>query len=414
MITVSHRIAGLVFRTESDYPVPRLQEGTFAQFITKDGALPDVYQRLRRIDSASLLPEPPAESELVRLLSGARLEVDSLDNPLLRSPAVLAWLRAGRERSPQEIGIEVYRNLVIGRDYAQRVLHCFYSEDYGQDQMNGVEDQPQIGPDGKIEPRFYIRRIDFDPQATPPLTQEERRYLARKVDFLPPEVLDLPLLRAPAVRAWLRQSLARSEEVKVGTYTDGILVWNLDRQRLDFFYRLEYGNTPEGHVAVYFPRIFSAFLPQFSALLVHSSGVILNGKTALFLARDGGGKTTVLQQATEMLLLNDDQIVVRQEGDKFIAYSTPFGRMTSGPCQAPLGGLFFLERARTFELEPYRPAELVHYLWEEHLLYHSMLPRDLKQHVFDLFYEMCHQVPIYRMRFPKDYVDWDAIDAVLA
>ncbi len=411
MVTVTHRIGGIIFRTESDRPLPRLQNGSFDQFRAQDGATPDVYHYVRRIDLDSLLPEPPA-TELQRLLKNVYRPQTS-ESILLRSPVVLGWLRDCQKRSPQDVQVEIHAKHIIGRDFVRRALYFFYSEDYGQEQ-NAPDMQSQPDLTARPEPRFRVHCIDHDPRLLPPLTQEEQTQLARSIEFSSLDVLDSPLLRASEVRDWLQHGLDRSERIMASTHTDGLLIWNLDRRRLDFFYYLEHGNTPEGRVAVYLPRMFSAFLPQFSALLVHSSGVIRHGRAALFLAQDEGGKTTVLRHATDGLRLNDDQIIVRLEGQNLIAHATPFGRITSGPCQAPLGGLFLLEKAHSFGIEPLKPAQLVQYLWEEHLLYTAVLPKKHKLRAFDLFYTMCHQTPVYKMRFPRDQVDWEAIDAAMA
>ena len=66
-----------------------------------------------------------------------------------------------------------------------------------------------------------------------------------------------------------------------------------------------------------------------------------------------------------------------------------------------------------FELGPIRPAELVSLLWKENLTYTSVLPKPLKVQAFDLFCDLGNRVPVHRLRFPKDHVDWDAIDAAL-
>jgi hypothetical protein len=413
MMVVSHRIGGITFRTESDAWLPRLEEEPFERFRVGDDDAPGVRHRIHRVALDSLTLDPPMEGERERLLRGTHVESGALDSPLLRSPAVRAWLRAGLDR-PEQIRLWLYQDRVIGHDFSQRVFDFFYAEEYGQGHEDEEpEERSHARNDGEPEARFRIRKVDLDPQTAAPLTAEERERLAWGINFSPPEILDMPLLRVPAVRAWLHAGLERSEKIEVCIYLDGVMVWNLAQNTLDFFYIPEFGDTPEGRVAVYFPRMFSTFLPQFAAILVHSSGVIRDGRAALFLAPDEGGKTTVLRHATEGLLLNDDQIILQREGDDFIAHATPLGRMTSGPCQARLGAFFVLEKARVFELEPVKLANLVRHLWEEHLIYTSVLPKPLKLRAFDLFYDVCHQMPAYKMRFPKDYVDWDAIDAAM-
>jgi hypothetical protein len=246
-----------------------------------------------------------------------------------------------------------------------------------------------------------------------PLPAEERERFARGICFSPPEVLDHPFLRVPVVRSRLHVDLDQSKSPTVSVYLEYLAIWTQGEDCIDFYYYPGYDDPRESRVAGSYQRIFCAFLLDFFALPVHSAGVIRGGRAALFLAPDEGGKTTVLRLANDGHLLNDDQVIVRKEGDELIAHATPFGRLTSGPGQAPLGGLFVLEKAPHFELKPLKPAEFVKSLWDEHRAYTSILPRPFKLRAFDLFYEICHRVPVYLMRFPKDHVDWDAIDAAM-
>ena len=65
------------------------------------------------------------------------------------------------------------------------------------------------------------------------------------------------------------------------------------------------------------------------------------------------------------------------------------------------------------EIEPIEPADLVQCLWAEHRNYTFFLPKHLKKKAFQILIDVCYRVPVYMMRFPKDYVDWDAIDAAM-
>jgi hypothetical protein len=41
------------------------------------------------------------------------------------------------------------------------------------------------------------------------------------------------------------------------------------------------------------------------------------------------------------------------------------------------------------------------------------LPKHLKRRAFEVLCDVCYQAPAYWMSFPKDYVDWEAIDAAM-
>ncbi|MBU0491735.1 MAG: hypothetical protein KKA73_10055 [Chloroflexi bacterium] len=346
------------------------------------------------------------------------LASEGLESPLVHASAVRTRLREVLGRPEQAVEIWLYPDRVLVQDFSQHVIDFFYIEEYGHTHENLTpEERLHRGNDGVTDDRFRIHRISLGSLILAPLAAVERERFVQGISFSPPWILDMSLLNSPIVRDTLQAGLDRSEEVEALKYQDGIMVWNRSQDTIDFFYPeggARYDNDPEKRVAANLQHMFVAFLPQFSAVMVHSSGVVRNQRAALFLAPDAGGKTTVLSLSTDGLLLSDDQIILREEAGDIVAHATPFGQMTSGPVQAPLGGLFVLEKAPHFELAPFKPAELVKMLWDEHLYYTSLLPQPLKLRAFDLFYEMCHRVPVYRMRFPKDYVDWDAIDAAMA
>ena len=95
-----------------------------------------------------------------------------------------------------------------------------------------------------------------------------------------------------------------------------------------------------------------------------------------------------------------------------VAHSTPFGRITGSPVQAPVAGLFLLTKDREFFIEPLKPADMLKYLWDEHQYYTRLYPLPLRQRAFDLFYQLAHQSPCFRLHFPRDFVDWAAIERV--
>jgi len=159
--------------------------------------------------------------------------------------------------------------------------------------------------------------------------------------------------------------------------------------------------------------MLAPFFPRFSAVLIHAAGVVRQGRTALFLAHDGGGKTTVVQSAPAGPVLNDDHLVLRGENGSIRAHGTPFGRISSGPVSERLGAIFLLEKGEGFELTPVSGSSAFEFIWNEHRFVWPILPSALRSAAFTLISDACQGVPVFRMRFGKEDVDWDAIDAAV-
>lgn len=262
------------------------------------------------------------------------------------------------------------------------------------------------------KPDVYHRYHDIAPDSLtlPALSAKEIVLLCRCMCYTY-EGFDSPLLRSPLVRERLRDCLTHPRQVGIELRRSSVAIFDFARREFDLFYASALKDLFADCRVEY--SAFSHFLPTFSAVMVHSAGLILSNVAALFLAPDAGGKTTMVELAPGAVLC-DDQNVLRQEDDVFVAYGTPWGRIIGDPQQrARIGGFFLLEQAQRFELLPIKPTEILEYLWNENLSHRLFLPRDLRIRVFEILYDACHQAPTYRMRFPKDCIDWDAIDVVM-
>ena len=226
---------------------------------------------------------------------------------------------------------------------------------------------------------------------------------------------DFPLFRSPVVRERLEACLDYPEQVGLLLHIFSVIIFDYRLHRIDLFYRSDqrwvFENIPLDNGL---RRMFTSFLPSFSALMLHSSGVVRKGCAALFLAPDAGGKSTVMETLDGGVILCDDQNILRKHGEIFMVHSTPWGAIHSGPQHACLGGFFLLEKAPAYGLTPVKYTDIFQFLWDEHMHFWLKLPSSLRIKAFELLYDACRQTPCYRMRFPKDYVDWDAIDAAMA
>jgi len=147
--------------------------------------------------------------------------------------------------------------------------------------------------------------------------------------------------------------------------------------------------------------------------MIHSSAIVRHGKSAIFLAPGGGGKTTIVRSSDSGTILSDDQNILRQEMDQIIVYSTPWGRIINGSFQAPLGGIFMIEKAEKFEITEINPREVIQFIWGNNIPFWTHLLKERKIKALDIIINICHHSPVYRLRFPPGYINWDAIDAVI-
>ncbi|MBN2547776.1 MAG: hypothetical protein JXB15_01360 [Anaerolineales bacterium] len=223
--------------------------------------------------------------------------------------------------------------------------------------------------------------------------------------------MDSLLLGAQGVRQRLVECMAHPQLSTIELHPRSIVFYDYFAHRLDVYFAAQ--DSRELAERNVYASIVAPFLPAFSATVVHSSAIIRRGSTALFLAPDEGGKTTVVRSAPSGTILSDDQNIIRKKNGRVMVYGTPWGLFTNPQENAPLGGIFFLEQSAEFRLEAVASANALEYLYNDSRPYVDYLPRGHRIELFHLLDEVCHQVPCYRMYFPRDFIDWDAIDTVM-
>lgn len=223
---------------------------------------------------------------------------------------------------------------------------------------------------------------------------------------------DSPLLRSRQVTSRLNQARAHSDWLFVEMLSETLTILDFKSNRADFFFNR--GSGPEAGERSIGPAMLALFMPHFSAMLLHASAVVRKGKTAVFLAPDEGGKTTAARNSPEGTILCDDQVLVRQTHGGFQASGTPWGLYCNSKLQAPLSGLFLLEKSGHFALNPLPPKELSRYLWEEHKNQLAILPPPLQAKAREITVAISNSVPSWKLSFSKDAIDWEAIDNAMA
>ena len=157
--------------------------------------------------------------------------------------------------------------------------------------------------------------------------------------------------------------------------------------------------------------VHSLILARQGGFLVHAASAIREGKAFLFSGVSGAGKTTISRLAPpDATLLTDEISYVRREGDRYIAFGTPFAgelaRVGENRC-APLSALFLLEKGSQNRIEPVGPSEALRRLLRN-ILFFADDP-ELVKLVFQSACEFASLVPIHRLVFVPDQRVWDII-----
>ena len=157
--------------------------------------------------------------------------------------------------------------------------------------------------------------------------------------------------------------------------------------------------------------VHSLILARQGGFLVHAASAICGEKAFLFSGVSGAGKTTISRLAPpDATLLTDEISYVRREGNRYLAYGTPFAgelaRVGENRC-APLSALFFLEKGVQNKIEPIAPVEAIQRLLRN-ILFFADDP-ELVKLVFLAACEFASLVPLYRLVFFPDQRVWDVI-----
>jgi len=108
--------------------------------------------------------------------------------------------------------------------------------------------------------------------------------------------------------------------------------------------------------------LFSNWLATFNDLILHASGVAINGNGYGFVGASGRGKSTLIRDLAGkpgVTALGEDQIILRQLNGRFWIFGTPWHLDPSrcSPVGVPLSKLFFLDREAIETVMPVSPFE---------------------------------------------------------
>ncbi len=143
---------------------------------------------------------------------------------------------------------------------------------------------------------------------------------------------------------------------------------------------------------------------QRQAYMVHALAVDDQGVGRAFVGASGTGKSTLARwyQAEGLTVLSDERVVLQLDGDRLLAYGTPWPGMawSGSPGPVEVETLYFLQHAARHALEPVTPSEALALLYPQLFL----LSRDHAEVKSALGWceRLLATVPVARLAFVKD------------
>ena len=152
-------------------------------------------------------------------------------------------------------------------------------------------------------------------------------------------------------------------------------------------------------------------LARQGGFLLHSASAIRNGKAFLFAGVSEAGKTTISRLAPpDVTLLTDEISYVRREGDRYVAFGTPFtGELAKlgENVSAPLATLYLLSKGPENRIDPVAPAEAARSVLSNILFFAK--DQELVQAIFHSVFEFVNRVSVSRLTFVPHARVWELI-----
>ncbi len=142
-------------------------------------------------------------------------------------------------------------------------------------------------------------------------------------------------------------------------------------------------------------------MPSFNRFLLHAAVLEHDGNGYAFLGRSGAGKSTHTGLWVKHLegcrVINGDKPIIGFDGEKFIAYGTPWMGKEGRGCNAsvPLKGLCFIEQSKDVSIEKLTPSATTMRLFNQ-----LLMPTDEENaaKTLELADELISRVPAFVLR----------------
>lgn len=261
---------------------------------------------------------------------------------------------------------------------------------------------------------FNFCHIDQEAHHESLLTVQDKNLLSRSIGF--PECwFTSKAFFFPKIYNVIRECLSFPESLFIDLRWNRILIQNFQKNDFYIFFSPEKKNilNHRTFLAGFRNILWSAF-PSYSSMLMHGASVVIENKAALFLASDGGGKTTTVSKFHADQILNDDHIVIKKDENYIKIHSTPFGTIFNGNKSVPLRAIFLIHKSNSFKIAMARPYSVLEYIWSEHLINSTILPKRVRLDLFNLLFNIVMHVPTYDLYLKKGEIDFQVLSQVMS
>jgi hypothetical protein len=230
------------------------------------------------------------------------------------------------------------------------------------------------------------------------------------------------LLPTRNVVQWLKTIPAVPQDFPINADTicayclGGMLLFNPDRAA-GRIYLLEQGGRSFRSLYRLFWMYFAQVLGEKESCFIHCAALVKDKKGYLFLGDSGAGKTTLARACEESIVLSDDSPIFCKQKGVYSVFPSPFHQLDiiQGlnkevvATRADVQGLYFLVQDDKTYLKKISKKKAISMVIKRHIHFFPYLSAQARSVLFDLFFEVCHTLPVYYLYFRQDQNVWDVI-----
>jgi hypothetical protein len=224
----------------------------------------------------------------------------------------------------------------------------------------------------------------------------------------------------------LPQSLCISKTVDGNSfnYHTGLIKGNIDLDKQKCYLQVKKGLFNGTAVRIFeqfFHQMYFTLLEnkyganRYDRIMVHSCGVLKNGRGYIFTGPSGIGKSTIAEMSTDYAVLNDEMCFINDTDSRYVVRSTPFNGFFNKKVNMSglLNTIFLLKQDTKNFIKKIKFADAVVALAKEIVPPIGVLTTVKSKYsvtaMFDMAVKVLSKVPFYELHFALEKNPWDCI-----